>query len=199
MRANPYEDRESQTSTNTRILNAAARLFYRKGIRAVSVDEVAAEASVTKVTVYKHYRAKDELIAACLHALDKRFFSWFVHEVEASTDDPRGRLLAVFDVLDLWFRRRDFRGCAFINATVELASPRHPAAEAVMAHKTRCRRYFRALAEAAGSEDPDLISDHWMLLTEGATITALVEGDLTAARKARAGADAILQGLQAAA
>ena len=67
------------------------------------------------------------------------------------------------------------------------------------AHKTRYRRYFRALAEAAGSEDPDLISDQWMLLTEGATITALVEGDLTAARKAGAGADAILQGLQAAA
>jgi len=159
VQANPYADREPQTSTNTRILNAAARLFYRKGIRAVSVDEVAAAASVTKVTVYKHYRAKDELIAACLHALDERFFSWFVHEVEASTDNPRGRLLAVFDVLDLWFRRHDFRGCAFINATVELASPRHPAGEAVMAHKTRCRRYFRSLAEAAGAGDPDVISD----------------------------------------
>lgn len=199
MRANPYADREPQTSTNTRILNAAARLFYRKGIRAVSVDEVAAAASVTKVTVYKHFRAKDELVAACLHALDERFFSWFVHEVEASTDNPRGRLLAVFDVLDLWFRRHDFRGCAFINATVELASPRHPAGEAVMAHKTRCRRYFRSLAEAAGVGDPDVISDQWMLLTEGATITALVEGDLAAARKARIGADAILHGLEFAA
>ena len=136
---------------------------------------MAAEASVTKVTVYKHYRAKDQLLAACLHALDERFFTWFMHEVEASTDDPQHRLLAVFDVLDQWFRRRDFRGCAFINATVELASPDHPAGEAVMAHKTRCRQYFRALAEAAGLEDPDAISDQWMLLTEGATITALVE------------------------
>jgi AcrR family transcriptional regulator len=195
----PYEDREPQATTNTRILNAAARLFYRRGIRAVSVDEVAAAASVTKVTVYKHYQAKDRLLAACLHALDERFFTWFVHEVENSTDDPHGRLLAVFDVLDQWFRRRDFRGCAFINATVELASPDHPAGEAVMAHKTRCRRYFRALAEAAGAEDPDAISDQWMLLTEGATITALVEGDRTAAHKARAGADAILRTLQAAA
>ncbi|MGH3234840.1 MAG: TetR/AcrR family transcriptional regulator [Streptosporangiaceae bacterium] len=199
MRASPYEDREAQAGTNTRILNAAARLFYRKGIRAVSVDEVAAAASVTKVTVYKHYRAKDELLAACLHALDERFFSWFVHEVEASTDDPRGRLLAVFDVLDLWFRRRDFRGCAFVNTTVELADPRHPAQGAVMAHKIRCRRYFRALAEAAGVKDPDAISDQWMLLTEGATITALVEGDRAAAHKARAGAGAILRTLQAAA
>ena len=194
MHTGPYEDREPQATTNTRILNAAARLFYRKGIRAVSVDEVAAAASVTKVTVYKHYRAKDRLLAACLHALDERFFTWFVHEVEAATDDPHGRLLAVFDVLDQWFRRRDFRGCAFINATVELASPDHPAGEAVMAHKTRCRQYFRALAEAADLEDPDAISDQWMLLTEGATITALVEGDHAAAHKARAGADAILRG-----
>lgn len=100
-----------------------------------------AEASVTKVTVYNHYRAKGELLAASLHALDERFFSWFVHEVQVSTDGPRGRLLAVFDVLDL-FRRRDFRGCAFINATVELASLRHPAGAAVMTHKTRCRHYF---------------------------------------------------------
>jgi AcrR family transcriptional regulator len=199
VRAGPYEDREPQAATNTRILNAAARLFYRKGIRAVSVDEVAAEASVTKVTVYKHYGAKDQLLAACLHALDERFFTWFVHEVEASTDDPHGRLLAVFDVLGQWFQRRDFRGCAFINTTVELASPDHPAEEAVMAHKTRCRRYFRALAQAAGVEDPDTISDQWMLLTEGATITALVEGDRAAAHKARAGADAILRTLQAAA
>jgi AcrR family transcriptional regulator len=197
--AGPYEDRQLEAKTNTRILNAAARLFYRRGIRAVSVDEVAAAASVTKVTVYKHYRAKDELVASCLHALDQRFFDWFVHEVEARTDDPHGRLLAVFDVLDLWFRRRDFRGCAFINTTVELADPRHPAQDAVMAHKTRCRRYFRALGEAAGADDPDLISDQWMLLTEGATITALVEGDLAAAHKARAGAQAILRTLQAAA
>ena len=83
---------------------------------------------------------------------------------------------------------------AFINTTVELASPGHPAGEAVMAHKTRCRRYFRALAEAAGLDDPDIISDQWMLLTEGATITALVEGDRAAASKARAGAQAILRG-----
>jgi hypothetical protein len=55
-----------------------------------------------------------------------------------------------------------------------------------MAHKTRCRRYFRALAEAAGVEDPDIISGQWMLLTEGATITALVERDHAAAHKARA-------------
>lgn len=204
MRTGPYEDRvtpqrESPARTNVRILNSAARLFYRKGIRAVSVDEVAAGASVTKVTVYKHFRAKDDLLAACLHALDERFFAWFVGEVEASSPDPSQRLLAVFDVLDKWFARRDFRGCAFINATVELADATHPAHDAVMAHKTRCRRYFQELAEAAGLPGADALSDQWMLLSEGATITALVEGDLAAARKARAGAEAMLRAWRTAA
>jgi hypothetical protein len=69
----------------------------------------------------------------------------------------------------------------------------------VLAHKTRCRDYFRALAQACDLPDAEAISDQWMLLTEGATITALVEGDLGAARKARVGAAAILRALQAAA
>jgi AcrR family transcriptional regulator len=199
VRTGPYEGGEAAAGTNVRILNSAARLFYRKGIRAVSVDEVADGASVTKVTVYKHFRGKAQLLAACLHALDGRFFSWFVREVEARSPDPAQRLLAVFDVLEAWFQRRDFRGCAFINATVELADASHPAHDAVLAHKTRCRRYFSELAEAAGLPDPDALSDQWMLLTEGATITALVEGDVAAARKARAGAEAMLRSWRAAA
>jgi hypothetical protein len=68
-----------------------------------------------------------------------------------------------------------------------------------MAHKSRCRRYFRALAEAAGLENSDALSDQWMLLSEGATITALVEDDRDAARRARTGADAILKSWQVAA
>jgi len=182
--------------TRARILDAAARLFYRRGIRAVSVDEVAESGAVTKVTVYKHFRSKDNLVASCLHMLDDRFFSWFVTEVESTSDDPRERLLAVFDVLDGWFRRRSFRGCAFINATVELADPAHPAHTAVVAHKDRSRAYFRELAVAARVDDPDAISDQWMLLSEGATVTALVEDDREAARRARKAAEALLAAAQ---
>jgi AcrR family transcriptional regulator len=180
------------TLTRARILDAAARLFYRRGIRAVSVDEVAESASVTKVTVYKHFRSKDNLVASCLHMLDDRFFTWFVTEVERSSDDPDERLLAVFDVLHRWFQRRSFRGCAFINATVELAEPTHPAHAAVLSHKDRSRAYFRELAVATGVDNPDELSDQWMLLSEGATVTALVEDDRNAARRARKAAEALL-------
>jgi AcrR family transcriptional regulator len=192
-RSDPYAwSGPPPTLTRSRILDAAARLFYRRGIRAVSVDEVAESASVTKVTVYKHFRSKDNLIASCLHMLDDRFFTWFVTQVENSSDDPDERLLAVFDVLDRWFRRRSFRGCAFINATVELAEPEHPAHAAVVSHKDRSRAYFRELAVAAGVDNPDALSDQWMLLSEGATVTALVEDDRDAARRARMAAEALL-------
>ncbi|MDQ3947420.1 MAG: TetR/AcrR family transcriptional regulator [Actinomycetota bacterium] len=192
-RSDPYAGSGPAPSlTRARILEAAARLFYRRGIRAVSVDELAESASVTKVTVYKHFRSKDNLVASCLHMLDDRFFAWFVTEVEASSEHPDERLLAVFDVLDRWFRRRGFRGCAFINATVELAEPTHPAHLAVLSHKDRSRAYFRELAVAAGVDNPDDLSDQWMLLSEGATVTALVEDDRHAARRARKAAESLL-------
>ena len=181
----PYVADAPVRLTRERILEAAARLFYQRGIRAVNVDTVAQEASLTKVTLYKYFRSKDSLVASCLHMLDDRFFSWFVHEVEGRSQDPGERLLAVFDVLDHWFQRESFRGCAFINATVELADPSHPAYEAVLSHKRRSRDYFHELAVAAGLDDPDDVSDQWMLLTEGAIVTALVEDDRNAAKRAR--------------
>jgi AcrR family transcriptional regulator len=192
-KTNPYIGAgPPSTLTRSKILDAAARLFYRQGIRAVSVDEVAEAASVTKVTVYKHFRSKDNLIASCLHMLDDRFTAWFVAEVEAADSDPDARLIAVFDVLGRWFHQRGFRGCAFINATVELADPTHPAHGAVAVHKERTRDFFRDLAVAAGVADPDTISDQWMLLSEGAIVTALVEDDRDAAQRARKAAEALL-------
>jgi AcrR family transcriptional regulator len=193
VKRNPYvEPGPPPTLTRSKILDAAARLFYRQGIRTVSVDTVAEAASVTKVTVYKHFRSKDNLIASCLHMLDERFSAWFVAQVESSTVDPEARLLAVFDVFDRWFHQRSFRGCAFINATVELADPTHPAHSAVVAHKDRMRVYFRDLAVAAGVADPDTISEQWMLLTEGAIVTALVEDDRDAGQRAGKAAKSLL-------
>jgi AcrR family transcriptional regulator len=196
--ADPYAlGAASPAMTRERILHAAARLFYQRGIRVVNVETVAAEAGLTKVTLYRHVRSKDALVAACLHMLDDRFFDWFVEEVSARSEDPAQRLLAVFDVLDQWFHRKSFRGCAFINATVELADPSHPAHQAVLAHKDRTRDYFRQLAEAASAPDPSELSDQWMLLSEGAIVTALVEDDRDAAKRAGRAAAALLSAAHA--
>jgi AcrR family transcriptional regulator len=182
----------SKDRARDRIVSVATRLFYARGIRAVGVDLVVAESGVAKTTLYKHFRSKDDLIAECLHRLDDRYFRWFEQEVETRTDDPRGRLTALFDVLDDWFQRPDFRGCAFINASVELADPDHPARSAITNHKRRSRDLITRLADEAGLQEPQTVSDDLMLLMEGAIITALVEDDWQAARRAGAAAAKIL-------
>jgi AcrR family transcriptional regulator len=182
----------SQDSARDRIVSVATRLFYQRGIRAVGIDLVIAESAVAKTTLYKHFRSKDALIAECLHRLDDRYFRWFENEVKARTDDPHDRLVALFDVLDDWFQRPDFRGCAFINASVELADREHPARDAITNHKRRSRDLIERLAREAGLEEPRIVSDHLMLLMEGAIITALVEGDWQAARRGGAAAARLL-------
>jgi AcrR family transcriptional regulator len=182
----PKPEPRVDTSARDRILAIATRLFYRHGIRSIGVNTVIAEAEVAKTTLYEHFRSKDELIAQCLHRLDERYFRWFVDEVERRAEDPMQRLLAMFEIYDEWFQSADFRGCAFINAAVELADNDHPATAAITHHKRRARALIERLARDAGFADPTAVSEHLTLLMEGAIITALVEGDWKAARRARA-------------
>jgi hypothetical protein len=98
-------------------------------------------------------------------------------------------------VLGEWFHSRGFRGCAFINASVELSDPGHPGHEAIIAHKGRTRDYLLELAEDAGIAEPRVLADSLMLLVEGAIVTALVERDLDAARRGRRAAELLLAGL----
>jgi AcrR family transcriptional regulator len=176
-----------------RILSTATRLFYRRGIHQVGINSVIAESDVAKTTLYENFRSKDELIAQCLHRLDERYFRWFVDEIDRRAKRPLDRLLAMFDVYDEWFQSPDFRGCAFINAAVELADAEHPAAAAIANHKRRSRELVEQLAREAGFSHPEAICDHVTLLMEGAIITALVEQDWQAARRARAATMRLLE------
>ena len=87
-----------------RILETALELFYQRGVRNVGVDEIAARAGVTKVTLYAHFKSKDNLILEFLKLRDERWMQWFKSAVERRARDPRGRLLAIFDALEEWFR-----------------------------------------------------------------------------------------------
>ena len=101
--------------------------------------------------------------------------------------------MSVFDVLDAWFNSPHFRGCAFINATVELADPAHPAHAPVLAHKRRNREYLAELAGRAGVVDVEAFSRQLMLLVGGSIITALVQRDFDAAKDAKRVARALLE------
>lgn len=176
-----------------RIIETATRMFYYQGIPATGIDSVIATAGVAKMSLYRHFGSKEKLIVECLNRLDVSYHEWFVAQVEDRGGDPATKLLSVFDVLDDWFNSRHFRGCAFINATVELADPKHPARLPAMRHKQRNREYVRDLAVAAGVADPEALSTQIMLLVEGSIVTALVQDDLQAAANAKAAARSLVK------
>src|SRR6266851_2585222 len=167
-----------------RILAAADRLFYKQGIRAVGVDAVAAEAGVSKRTLYNYYPSKDALIAAYLMARFKHI---------APSDAPaRAQILGAYDRLERLFADGSFRGCPYVNAVTELGDPKHAAASIAVQFKEQRRLWFRALLERLGVKDPDVLATQLQLLSEGALSAALVRGDPALARTARAAAEVLL-------
>jgi AcrR family transcriptional regulator len=180
------------SAARARILDAASEAFYRRGIGAVGVDAIVAEADVAKATLYRHFRSKDDLVVAFLRRRDERWRDWLRADVERLSPDPAGRPLAVFDALGGWFSSDDFRGCAFINAAAEIADPGHPARAAVQEHKRLCGEYLAELLVAAGSPRAAEDASVLLLLMEGAMVSALIERDPTPAARARAAAARVL-------
>ena len=101
------------------LVETALDLFMREGFHATGIDRILAEAGVAKMTLYHHFRSKDELILAALRLRDERFRNEFMRRVEKSGDDPALRLHAIFDVLGEMFDAKTSRGCTFINACAE--------------------------------------------------------------------------------
>src|SRR6266567_3988219 len=137
-----------------RILDTAAELFYREGVRGVGVDRIAAESGLAKMTLYYHFKSKDELVVAWLRRRDEEWMSWLKSAVEGR--DGTG-LLAVFEALREWFETPDFRGCAFINAHAELGWSSPEAAEIVIENKRTLTPYLAQLARREGSARPDAL------------------------------------------
>jgi len=169
-----------------RILETAYELFSRNGIRAVGVDRVIAESGVAKMTLYRHFGSKDELVLEFLRRREQRWTQeWLQAEVERRTDDPAERLLAIFDVFDAWFRTEDFEGCAFINVLLEVADRTSSVRRATIVHLATIRSFLQGLASDAGVADPEDFARSWHILMKG-SIVAAGEGDHEAARRAQA-------------
>jgi len=181
------------SAARERILDAASTAFYRRGIGAVGVDAVVAEAGVAKATLYRHFTSKDELIVAFLRRRDARWRGWLRDAVERLAPAPGDRPLAVFDALGEWFASDDFRGCAFINAAAEIADPGHPARAAVEDHKRLLAEYLDEVLRQAGAADHAADAGALLLLVEGAIVSALIEQDAAPATRAREAAARILR------
>jgi AcrR family transcriptional regulator len=177
------------SSAAQRILDAAERLFYSRGVQAVGIDMIVAEAGVGLKTLYAHFGSKDRLVEAYLRRRSQHWLDRL--QIRMAQLHGHDRVLVIFDALNEWFAAPDFSGCAFINAVGELHA--NPVARAIAReHKQAVRALLRHGARDAAVTDPDTFADQLMLLVEGATVTAYVEGDKLAAIRARATAAALL-------
>lgn len=176
-----------------RLIEAAMRLFCEAGIHSTGIDRILAEAGVAKMSLYKHFAGKEELVVAVLERKDQLFRETFRAMVESRTE-PRARLLSVFDALERWFGRPDFRGCLFLNAAAELPEAGCPGRAAVAAHKAWVLEQLRELSRGVGARDAEALAERLMLLFEGAIARAYVTGDPSVAREAKRAAAVLLEG-----
>jgi AcrR family transcriptional regulator len=168
-----------------RILDAAYELFCTRGVNIVGIDEIIATSGVARQTLYRRFRSKQELVLAVLERREQLWTrGWLQAEVERRADDPDGRLLAIFEVFDGWFRRDDFEGCALINVMIEHPDSEDPVRAACVGYLAGIREFLAQLATDARIVDPRNFARRWHILMKG-SIVAAGEGDVDAALRAR--------------
>jgi AcrR family transcriptional regulator len=179
-----------RSAARERLLAAADELFYAEGVRTVGIDRVIEHAGVAKATLYKAFGSKDELIKAYLAgrlaARQQR-----MHAGLERYDNPRDKLLAVFDIQGQKFAEPGFRGCAFINASAE-TTPGSPVEQMSAAIRGWTRELFHGLAVEAGAPDPDALASQLVLLYDGASVGAQMDRDPSTAQAARAAATVLV-------
>ena len=172
-------------SARERILETAYELFSRHGTHAVGVDAIVADSGVAKMSLYRNFGSKDELILAFLRRREELWTKdWLRGEVLRRADDPAERLLAIFDVFGEWFARDDYEGCSFVNEMLGIGDLHHPVRRASVEHLARIREFLAGLAREAGVEEPDGFARQWHILMKGSLVAA-AEGDVHAASRAQ--------------
>lgn len=182
---------KSLPSTRERLLETAARLFFQRDYRSVGVDTIVAESGVGKMTLYRHFPTKDDLIAAYLKVTNEQFWAWF-EEATAGASDPRGKLLAFFQSLEELASTPTCYGCPFLNAAVDFPEHEHPGHVVAVEHKQAVRARFRELAHQAGVSQPEALADQLFLLMDGAFMAVRMFGTDSPASKVAGAAQALI-------
>jgi AcrR family transcriptional regulator len=175
-----------------RLLNAALRLFYEEGIGRVGVDRIVSEAPVTRATFYRHFRSKDELVAACLQGVDALRRS-AAEDLAATVPAPAAQLRAVAAGIGEELCTPGFRGCVFINAAAEYPDPRSAPRLAIEEHRRWFAEHLRTLLAAAGLPNPDRAARHLVMLRDGAMVAGALSDPAAARETLVTGTDRLLQ------
>jgi AcrR family transcriptional regulator len=153
-------------------LTVASELFYRHGIRAIGVEAIAEAAGTNKMTLYRHFASKDELVAECLREVARQGVQRWRRYEEAHPVDPLAQVRAWLTEMADNVADTNNRGCALANAAVELPDETHPARRVIEEYKVEQRSRLAGLCRSSGLKEPELLADELYLLLEGARVTA---------------------------
>jgi AcrR family transcriptional regulator len=176
-----------------RLLDTAADLFYREGVRAVGVDLVVERTGVAKTSLYRHFPSKDDLVAAVLERDDQNYWAYWERIAKAHTENPGAELTAHMQWIAQYIGRPEFRGCAFLNMATEFPSPDHPARRIALRHKSELRRRLAALTQRLGVRHSDELADQLVLLVDGAYVNGQLRGAKGPAKALPAAAKVLIE------
>src|SRR6516164_3289605 len=179
--------KQDEEITRAKILETIDRLFYQQGIRAVGVDTIVAELGISKKTLYRHFRSKSEMIEAYLRGR-------FRPLPENSDKPPAEQILSNFAWLERSLSsKKEYRGCAYLNALAELGEDERESRELASYFKESRRLWFRDLLSRLDVDDPDTLATQLSLLVDGAYSAMLVRKDPFSTRAAIAAARVLLK------
>jgi AcrR family transcriptional regulator len=181
----------AERSARERILDTASELFYRDGYHAVGIDTIVERSGVAKMTLYRHFRSKDDLIAAYLERSNVEFWDWLDGEIDG-VDDPEAKLLAAFRATASLATSPRCLGCTFQAAAAEFPDHGHQGHRVALAHKRRVLDRLGDLARAADLRDPDDLASQLLLLMDGAWVAARMFGPDNHATTVAAAAEALI-------
>jgi AcrR family transcriptional regulator len=190
----PCGEGSAKKNAAQRIFETARDLFYRRGVRAVGVDEIVAQAGVTKPSLYRAFASKDDLVAACLEESAREGRAALDAALAAAGPEPRDRLRALFAHYAAKIAHPDFRGCPMSNTAVEFPEPGHPGRAVLEECKLDMRRRVGELTRALGVRDPEMLADGLVLIVEGAMASHHVFGSQGPSAAMTAAADALVEG-----
>lgn len=168
------------------LVEKATAIFYRNGFQATGMDRLVTETGISKTSIYKHFKTKDDLIIASLQLRDTFIRGWLFRRMEELAATPLEQLIAMFDALDEWFHQPDFHGCMFAKACSEYQDPEHPINREATDHVARISAQLAIIAERAGLRQPSELARQLALLKEGAVVLATMGRGGTPALDAKA-------------
>jgi AcrR family transcriptional regulator len=182
---------ERPAAPRERLLAAADRLFYEEGLWTVGVDRLLQEAGVARASLYSTYGSKDQLIRAYLQGRSESWQALVAEVLPTRWDNPRDRILGIFELMTDWFATPGYRGCPFINASAEAAAD-EAVSEVRDHHRVWVRELLSRLGGEAGAKDPERLTAQLVLLYDGSMVGAQLDHSAAPGQAAQSAAATLI-------